>query len=77
LKRKPLGTVDLFALFPDLPGPQGYRVAEQQTRVRQEVERVRRRAHLNTVQQRAAADERRGVAERVKAKWTATRRRPT
>ena len=77
MKRKPLGTVDLFALCPELPGPQRYRVAEQQTRVRQEVERVRRRVHLNAVRQRAAADERRGVAERVKAKWVATRRRPT
>jgi hypothetical protein len=62
-------------LFPDLPGLQRSRGADQRSRVRQAVERVRRKVRLNAIHQQAAADERRGAAERVKAKWAATRRR--
>jgi hypothetical protein len=69
------GMTDLFALFPELPGPGRRRVADQQTRVRQEVERMRRKVRLNAIRQHAAADEQRGVADRVKATWAATRRR--
>ena len=66
---------DLFVLFPDLPGLQRSRGADQQSRVRQAVERVRRKVRLNAIHQQAAADEQHGAAERAKAKWVATRRR--
>jgi hypothetical protein len=66
---------DLFSLFPELPGHQRRRVADQQSRVRQVIERARQKARLNAIRQYAAADEQRGAAERVKAKWAATRRR--
>jgi hypothetical protein len=66
---------DLFVLFPDLPGLQRSRGADQQSRVRQAVERMRRKARLNAIHQQAAADEQRGAAERVKARRVAMRRR--